>query len=216
MTQLITKIVDNLQILIKNIHIRYEDRQSNPGHPFAIGLTLSEISAKSTDSRWIENYIVDAVDRIYKLAKLNNLSLYWTPDSESFAGLDFKDFCNKFKSFIEDAPSSIKYLIKPVSGVGRAVLHKFYPQEEPRTNIWLQFDALDFDITQDQYHDALKLTQFIILAKRSLKVSYSNVSSSTEPCDHRVPFPPFRNSNLPQNVSWPTFGLGIRLLSGSR
>jgi hypothetical protein len=29
--QLITKIVDNLQISIKNIHIRYEDAQSNPG-----------------------------------------------------------------------------------------------------------------------------------------------------------------------------------------
>ena len=169
MTQLITKIVDNLQILIKNIHIRYEDKQSNPGHPFAVGLTLSEISAKSTDAKWVEQYVADAVDRIYKLAKLNNLSLYWIPDSESFAGLGFEEFCSKFKAFIEDPPTSVKYLIKPVSGVGRAVLHKFYPEEEPRTNIWLQFDALDLNIAHDQYHDALKLIQFIVLTRRSLK-----------------------------------------------
>jgi len=30
MTQLMAKIIDNLQISISNIHIRYEDRKSNP------------------------------------------------------------------------------------------------------------------------------------------------------------------------------------------
>ena len=169
MTQLITKIVDNLQIVIKNIHIRYEDKQSNPGHPFAVGLTLAEMSAKSTDAKWVEQYVGDAVDRIYKLAKLNNLSLYWIPDAASLAGLEFEEFCGKFKGFIEDPLPDLKYLIKPVSGTGRAVLHKFYPEDEPRTNIWLQFDALDLNISHDQYHDALKLIQFLVLTKRGLK-----------------------------------------------
>jgi len=30
MTQLMAKIIDNLQISISNIHIRYEDQKSNP------------------------------------------------------------------------------------------------------------------------------------------------------------------------------------------
>ena len=38
--RLITKIVDNLQVTIKNIHIRYEDDQSIPGCPFSFGFTL--------------------------------------------------------------------------------------------------------------------------------------------------------------------------------
>jgi vacuolar protein sorting-associated protein 13A/C len=36
---LTTKIVDNIQISIKNLHIRYEDCQ-NFGKPFSMGLTL--------------------------------------------------------------------------------------------------------------------------------------------------------------------------------
>ena len=37
---LTTTIVDNVQIQVKNVHIRYEDALSDPGHPFAAGLTL--------------------------------------------------------------------------------------------------------------------------------------------------------------------------------
>ena len=29
-TQLVTKIIDNLQISVNNIHIRYEDKYNNP------------------------------------------------------------------------------------------------------------------------------------------------------------------------------------------
>ena len=36
---LTTKIVDNIQISIKNLHVRYEDAL-NFGKPFSMGLTL--------------------------------------------------------------------------------------------------------------------------------------------------------------------------------
>lgn len=47
---LITKITNNVQITIKNIHIRYEDSLSCPGHPFAAGITLAGFSAHTTDA----------------------------------------------------------------------------------------------------------------------------------------------------------------------
>ena len=34
-SSLVTAIVDNVQITVKNIHVRYEDSISDPGHPFA-------------------------------------------------------------------------------------------------------------------------------------------------------------------------------------
>lgn len=65
--QLMTKILNNLQFRITNIHIRYEDDVSAPGHRFAAGVTLSELSAISTDENWIPQTIGDAVNTIHKV-----------------------------------------------------------------------------------------------------------------------------------------------------
>lgn len=51
--KLITKILDNLQLTIKNIHIRYEDRLSTGDHPFSMGVTLKELSASTTNNEWV-------------------------------------------------------------------------------------------------------------------------------------------------------------------
>ena len=40
MQQWISKIVDNIEINLKNVHLRYEDLLSAPGVVFAVGLTL--------------------------------------------------------------------------------------------------------------------------------------------------------------------------------
>jgi vacuolar protein sorting-associated protein 13A/C len=64
--QLLTKILNNLQFSITNIHIRYEDDVAT-NHRFAAGITLSELSAITTDENWIANTISEAVNTIHKV-----------------------------------------------------------------------------------------------------------------------------------------------------
>jgi vacuolar protein sorting-associated protein 13A/C len=64
--QLITRILNNLQFSIKNIHIRYEDNVSTQ-HRFAAGITLNELSAITTDEYWTPNTIGEAVNTIFKV-----------------------------------------------------------------------------------------------------------------------------------------------------
>lgn len=66
-SQLTTKIVDNLQFTMKNIHIRYEDNISDPGHPFSAGITLKELSALSTDDEWKPKFITETTKTINKV-----------------------------------------------------------------------------------------------------------------------------------------------------
>jgi vacuolar protein sorting-associated protein 13A/C len=66
--QLMTKILNNLQLSIANIHIRYED-DSSTNHRFAAGLTLKELSAITTDETWTPKTITDSVSTIYKVSK---------------------------------------------------------------------------------------------------------------------------------------------------
>lgn len=43
MEKLLTQIIKNVQITIKNIHIRYEDKTTNPDSPFCVGATMSSL-----------------------------------------------------------------------------------------------------------------------------------------------------------------------------
>ena len=38
-----TNVIKNLQVTVSDIHIRYEDRYTNPKRPVALGVTLKEL-----------------------------------------------------------------------------------------------------------------------------------------------------------------------------
>lgn len=46
-------IVLYTQIIMNDIHIRYEDSLTIPGHVFAVGMTMESLSAQSTDDQWV-------------------------------------------------------------------------------------------------------------------------------------------------------------------
>lgn len=53
--KMVTKIIDNLEISIKNIYIRYEDSFSAPNHgqgKFVLGVMLKEFSTFTAASDW--------------------------------------------------------------------------------------------------------------------------------------------------------------------
>lgn len=104
---LVGKIIDNLQIVIKNIHIRFEDQISHSGAPFSLGLTLSNLSAVSTDADWNEAFLDDPKAPTHKLAKLDSLAVYWTPKSESLRGLAPDEFLEAFKKLVMRAISLV-------------------------------------------------------------------------------------------------------------
>ncbi|CAD6948988.1 unnamed protein product [Tilletia controversa] len=89
-SSLIIKIIDNVQITVRNTHIRYEDNLSNPLHPFSAGFTLAEFSAVSTDDNWNPAIVQSTVDGIHMLTRFEPLSAYWDTDSTSLAGFEIQ------------------------------------------------------------------------------------------------------------------------------
>jgi vacuolar protein sorting-associated protein 13A/C len=51
MDEMVTRIVENLQIFVDDIHIRYEDTVSSP-IPFSFGITLEGAHFQSADENW--------------------------------------------------------------------------------------------------------------------------------------------------------------------
>lgn len=156
---LVTKIVDNLQVTIKNIHIRYEDKESVPNHPFSLGLTLGELSAVSTDDNWNPIFIQDTSAITKKLATLNSLAVYWNTDAGSLQSED-DEWISSLKSMIPKGSNELseenQYILRPVSGMGRITMNKQGATDKmPKTNAQLLFDDLGFVFDSDQYRDAL-------------------------------------------------------------
>lgn len=154
-----TKIIDNLQITIKGVHIRYEDSISSPGNPFSVGLTLSEFSANSTDQEWQPTFVQGTNDFTYKLAKLGSLAVYWNTNTQSLSGKSQEEFLKAFSELISNDQQldEHQYILRPVSGVGQITINKLKTHERPKTDVSLKFDEIAFAVDQDQYRDALKM-----------------------------------------------------------
>lgn len=165
-------IIDNVQIQIKNVHIRYEDAISDPGHPFAAGITLRELSAVSTDENWRPTWIQSSSGTTHKLATLGSLAVYWDTDTELISdgtgtkdaheqGLEHGDIVQKFRDMIlkSDSPDIDKhqYILKPVSGRAGLEMDKTGKNDRPKMKARLLFNELGFLLDDHQYRDALML-----------------------------------------------------------
>ncbi|KMU76460.1 VPS13 protein [Coccidioides immitis RMSCC 3703] len=166
MQSLVTAIIDNIQVVIKNVHFRYEDSIAVPGHPFALGLTLKELSAVSTDSEWRPTFIQSTSETSHKLAVLGALAVYWNTDAELFSSgssgggeshtVSHEELVEKFRQAIVFCDNG-QYILKPVSGKAGLELDKTLSTDRPRAKARLIFDELGFVLDDYQYRDALML-----------------------------------------------------------
>ncbi|KAI7863658.1 hypothetical protein BDF14DRAFT_1733660 [Spinellus fusiger] len=186
--QLMQKILNNLQFSITNIHIRYEDAVSVPGHRFAAGITLNELSAISTDDQWIPQTIGEAVNTIHKLATLESLSVYWNTDSPSLVNLEEEQGNESFRHLIAtkaNIPSVHQYIVKPVSGTGRIKMNKKFGGDVPKMDATLLFDELSFVVDDEQYRDAILMVDLFhsYLKKQKYQKLHppSHVTPRTDP-----------------------------------
>lgn len=171
--QLVNKIIDNLQVSIKNIHVRYEDSIAAPGHPFALGITLEEISAVSTDAEWNPAFIQNSKANSHKLATLGALAVYWNTDAELLGtGREVETpgkektphdvMLKKFEEMIvkaEDdaAKSGHQFVLKPVSGKAKIIMDKSGNARVPKYKVSLLFDEIGVVLDDNQYRDGLMM-----------------------------------------------------------
>ena len=65
-------------MVVEDVHIRYEDNITNPQRPFAVGVTLKNLSLESTDEAWNSTEPLPEFSRqFYKLLSLEFLSFYF-------------------------------------------------------------------------------------------------------------------------------------------
>lgn len=82
--KLTSKVLDNLKLKIKDIHIRFE--YNLEGNSFSTGLTLQKIECFTTNSFWEKEFTdrhQSGMSLIYKIVAIEAFHVYWKCDDES-------------------------------------------------------------------------------------------------------------------------------------
>lgn len=74
-SNMVNKIIDNIQIDIRNIYLRFEDSISNPKMPYVMGVCLEAIQLYTCDNTWSRAFVTGK-DISLKMAKITNFQMY--------------------------------------------------------------------------------------------------------------------------------------------
>lgn len=97
--KMVAQIINNVQIRIKNVHIRYEDRTTST-IPFALGITLSSLEVFTTDMNWERAFFSEALSKVFKVAKLNGLAVYMNCNTKMFQSSTMDELTQLFEDAI--------------------------------------------------------------------------------------------------------------------
>ncbi|KAE8055526.1 hypothetical protein FH972_012359 [Carpinus fangiana] len=196
---LIGTIIGNLKLLISNIHIRYEDLESNPGHPFAAGITLEKLSAVTVDDNGKETFVTGgALDRIQKSVELDRLALYLDSDivpwhvDKPWEDLLPSEWLQIFRFGTKNgkpADSLMKkhnYILQPVSGNAKYTKvrqNEFADSTQPLQKAAVNLDDVTLCLSKNGYRDILKLADNFAAFNQRLKYAHyrPNVPVKSDP-----------------------------------
>ncbi|KAM1609645.1 hypothetical protein ACFXTN_020154 [Malus domestica] len=189
---LIATIIGNLKISISNVHVRYEDSISNPGHPFCSGVTLAKLAAVTMDEQGNETFDTSgALDKLRKSLQLERLAMYHDSDSvpwkidKGWEDLTPEEWIQIFEDGIDEPADDSgmvskwavnrKYLVSPINGVLK--YHRIGNQERndpevPFEKASLVLSDVSLTITEAQYYDWIKLLEVVSRYKTYVDVSH--------------------------------------------
>ncbi|XP_043697676.1 uncharacterized protein LOC122648528 isoform X2 [Telopea speciosissima] len=185
---LINTVIGNLKLSITNIHIRYEDLESNPGHPFASGVTLAKLSAVTIDDSGKETFVTGgALERVQKSVELERLALYFDSDirpwhiDKPWEDLLPSEWSQVFEFGTKSGKSAGSvieehaYILQPVTG--NAKYSKLRPDESTSTGQPLQKATINLDdvtlcLSKNGYRDILKLADNFAAFNQRLRYAH--------------------------------------------
>ncbi len=133
MQQFTARIVDNIEITVKNTHIRYEDCSTIPGVIFSAGIILESFSIATCDENWTEVFLSRKVNQktsVRKISRVRNLSMYWNIDSKSLGGLSFEDWLFRMQTLVDESKRAATSSTTPAFPTNSSLTYVLHPPNE--------------------------------------------------------------------------------------
>lgn len=175
-SSLATKIIDNIQLSIKNVHIRYEDSFTNVNNPFNIGIFLEDFSILSTDPNFTPAFLTESHSIIYKLLTLKKLAVYWNSNESPLSFTSNRELAQLLQKQIAGEQ---QYLIHPISLSVKAIVNKNHEDSSiPQITGDIIVNDITLSLSEIQYKDILNAVDFYAKTEKRWKVTFDKLKTS--------------------------------------
>ncbi|CAD8058857.1 unnamed protein product [Paramecium sonneborni] len=174
--KLVLKIIDNLQLSISNIHIRFEDTIKNE---FAWGFSIKKIETFTCNSEWKKQYFDRNKEEnkkvaLQKLLILENIGAYWNQQEKIFLNSQEKEVILKeMEEMIintSDPKSHPKYgqFVLLLNAQGRLYQNTSGKFDSPEFCLSVELSAIDIALENLQLQQIIRMAELFSLYQNRL------------------------------------------------
>uniref|UniRef100_A0A914C821 Vacuolar protein sorting-associated protein 13D n=1 Tax=Acrobeloides nanus TaxID=290746 RepID=A0A914C821_9BILA len=111
---LISAVLNNIQLVLSNVHIRYEDDTTLHGRiPFNFGIRIQHLSVQTTNAFWKPEFIQATEGaNVFKKMEIKGFSVFWNCNQELSPVKSYEELK---KALSPDSPKSNTFILKPFS-----------------------------------------------------------------------------------------------------
>jgi len=180
--KIFVKIVDNLQLIFKDISIRIEEKNITPF--YSLGVVLKEMKVINTDKNWESHFIDRNIEKnvtIYKLLQINGFGIYLKLNEDTFIS-KIEDMEKQLEKLVEIcSEDNIKdyYLIEPYSlSLKMKQINESFQnlseeeKKEPKLSFYIELPLFKITCLKEQYDCIFRILNHISKYKKFQKIYY--------------------------------------------
>jgi vacuolar protein sorting-associated protein 13A/C len=177
-TKMQNAIINNIQVEIQNVHLRYEDNHN--GIPFSLGVTLESAFARSTNEKWEFVFVKpdSKTQTLYKQVNIRNMSFYWNTSSDNIAFSNNEELGTQLREQLytgtgklrgEETP--LKYVVSPTGVDIKLTMNKKNNASQILLDCICQSIFLCFD--ENQYAQLISKLEYFRKYSKMINVNLS-------------------------------------------
>ncbi|XP_073441688.1 intermembrane lipid transfer protein VPS13D isoform X3 [Dendrobates tinctorius] len=162
---IVTRIVDNIELKIQDVHLRFEDGVTYPSRPFAFGVCIKNVSVQNASHEPVERFIRN------KQLEIEDFSIYWDVHSTLLGDLPPGELQDAMDKSMESREH--QYILEPVCT--SALLKRNCSKEplrsrqQPRIECDICLKTIPLTLSQAQYQQIVEFVDEFERKERQMK-----------------------------------------------
>ncbi|MGH0118333.1 UNVERIFIED_CONTAM: hypothetical protein FKN15_048569 [Acipenser sinensis] len=161
---MVTRIVENIELKIQDLHLRFEDNISNPEKPFAFGVCIKRVSAQNATKEPAQKL------QRQKQLEIEEFSVYWDVECSMLGDLPPAEIQEAMALCMQSREH--QYILEPVCA--SALLRRHISKEplrsrsSPRIEGQVQLESISLKLSQVQYQQIMAFLKELDRREREL------------------------------------------------
>uniref|UniRef100_UPI00398EEC11 intermembrane lipid transfer protein VPS13D isoform X3 n=1 Tax=Pristiophorus japonicus TaxID=55135 RepID=UPI00398EEC11 len=163
---MVTRIVENVELKVRDVHLRFEDDVTNPEHPFAFGICIKSVSVQNAEDELVEKSIRK------KRLQIEDFSIYWDVDCELLGDVPPAELQEAMNRCLENRCHN--YILEPVCA--SALLKRNGAKEPlrsrstPRIECDVKLKTFPLKLSQVQYQQLMTFLKEMERKERQIQL----------------------------------------------